>query len=831
MGKTDFESKKHRWIKTILAVTLAAFAAVGVAFYMDPRTPMLIKKTASLDISSVEYVNYQEDGERQVSATSDPQIYLHGVDAPVSGITVSLKEPMERDCPVQLYYAFKDSGFKEKNSKNFWIPEGATEFTVPKDGVATAIRLDIGRSEGIAVNIAQIKVEPAEGKLEILGGILSSGVFWVRIELLLVFFLLAASCVVFGWKKMAGFFYRYRWQAGIVAILFLTVNKIHGDSIAGYDIFVQPGTGSEFVDPVFGEERLIRTDEWVSATGKGLSSRFLAEPFGKYNDLIRGTQTVNPLYTGLGNLGGVGGNVFQIFYRLLGIEYGYYLEWNAAAVLTLLFTFEFFLILTKKKKLLSALGTALVVFSSFHLWWKIPSFLLYIHAIVVLFYYFFTTKDRRVKLLCAVLEPIAVANFVCMFYPAWQVPAAYMLLAFVVWMVHDNWDAVKSQKKEDWFLFGAALCICALLVVTYSSSISDKLEGMLTSVYPGARISTGGQGSLKLFYYFQGFAYPFADFGNASEAGTFCSLFPLPFLLGILYVVREKRRNWLICGLLGVGLVYLVYVYVGFPVWLSKLLLFSYSPTERAMDFVALTGVYLLILFASEKEGMSWTVQWPLGLAVSFAAVFLSLTVCRKLFPGYMIYVYMAVVLAVLSLMGMALVSRLDVRVSRGILLAVILFITAVGLQVRPLQRGLDAIDSKPLAKEIKRINEEDPGQKWIAASNSNILAAYVLACGASTINSVNDYPNLELWNRLDEEKQYNEVYNRYAHVVVDFCEGDTSFELIQPDLFKLHLSYGDLELTGVKYIVSDYSIADDGGAPFEEIYGEAGAYVYRIGG
>ena len=68
--------------------------------------------------------------------------------------------------------------------------------------------------------------------------------------------------------------------------------------------------------------------------------------------------------------------------------------------------------------------------------------------------------------------------------------------------------------------------------------------------------------------------------------------------------------------------------------------------------------------------------------------------------------------------------------------------------------------------------------------------------------------------------------------MVVDFCEGDTSFELVQPDLFKLHLSYEDLELTGVKYIVSDYNIMDDDGdGPFEEIYDEAGAYVYRVGG
>jgi hypothetical protein len=824
--------KKPRWVKNLLILMLAAVLAFGAALYMDSRISMMFKKTVSLEAGKTDYINYKEEGERIISASEDPQILLHGLDGAFSGVTIYLREPLESDCLAQLFYGFRDRGFSEKYSKRFWLEAGSMEIVLPMDGVATDVRIDIGAESGIILSISEIKMNPADKTLGVLGKILTSGRFWVRFELLFLLFALIGCYGIFGIKGFHGILYRYRWYLGLFLILFFTVNKLHGDSIAAYDSGVQPGMGSEFVQPVFGEPRHIRSDEWVSDTPKRLSSRFLAEPCGKYNDLIRGTETVNPVYAGVGNLGRLGYSPFGIFYRLLGVEYGYYFEWNAATILTLLFTFEFFLILTKKNKLLSVLGTALVVFSSFHLWWCIPSFLLYIHAIVVFFHYFFTTKSKKVKLLCAVGEPIAVANFATIFYPAWQVPAGYMLLALVVWLVHEDWESIKSQKKEAWMLFGAALVFCAVLVVSYVFSISDRLEGQLTTVYPGHRVSTGGEGSLKLFYYFQSFLYPFRSFGNPSEAGTFCSLFPLPFLAGLVYTVRTKKRNWLIFGLLLVGLILTVYVYVGFPLWLSKATFLSYSPSERAMDFVSLINVYLLVVLFCEKEEQKWNLKWPVGLAVSGVVVFASLYVCQKTFPGYMTGAYMILLLVILSLFGMSFLSSMNLRLYRGILALVILLCTATGLLVRPFQRGLDAIDSKPLAEEIRAVNEEDPGQKWVAVSEGNVLQAYVLACGAATVNSINDYPNLELWRKLDHGEIYNDVYNRYAHVVVELCKEETSFELKQDDLFKLNLSYQDLETAGIKYVVSDRRLeADSTEVSFKELYEEAGAYVYQVQG
>ena len=101
---------------------------------------------------------------------------------------------------------------------------------------------------------------------------------------------------------------------------------------------------------------------------------------------------------------------------------------------------------------------------------------------------------------------------------------------------------------------------------------------------------------------------------------------------------------------------------------------------------------------------------------------------------------------------------------------------------------------------------------------------------GVPTINSTNTYPNLELWRKLDPAGNYEDIYNRYAHVSVEFTEEDTSFELLYTDSILLKLSYKDFRKTGVKYIVSLEELASDQEeTELEEIYNEYGTYIYQV--
>jgi len=105
-----------------------------------------------------------------------------------------------------------------------------------------------------------------------------------------------------------------------------------------------------------------------------------------------------------------------------------------------------------------------------------------------------------------------------------------------------------------------------------------------------------------------------------------------------------------------------------------------------------------------------------------------------------------------------------------------------------------------------------------------------LVANGASVINSVNTYPNLELWSALDSDGSYSDVYNRYAYI--DCAIGDeTNFELIFPDHFAVTLTAEDVRATGATYWLSakDLTVWNTDDVSFEPVETSGPYTVYKI--
>jgi hypothetical protein len=144
---------------------------------------------------------------------------------------------------------------------------------------------------------------------------------------------------------------------------------------------------------------------------------------------------------------------------------------------------------------------------------------------------------------------------------------------------------------------------------------------------------------------------------------------------------------------------------------------------------------------------------------------------------------------------------------------------------------GLQCVYSRPTADAIKDITKMDDG-KWIAL-DGDYASSYATLCGANVINMVNTSPNLELWSKVDEDGQYVDAYNRFAHITVSFTDEDTSFSYEEaiPDYFTLDLSYKDISKLDVKYLISMHDIEelDNDYVKFEKIYDEDSFYIYEI--
>ncbi|MDE5853345.1 MAG: hypothetical protein K2G97_04800, partial [Oscillospiraceae bacterium] len=157
----------------------------------------------------------------------------------------------------------------------------------------------------------------------------------------------------------------------------------------------------------------------------------------------------------------------------------------------------------------------------------------------------------------------------------------------------------------------------------------------------------------------------------------------------------------------------------------------------------------------------------------------------------------------------------------------------ALGAFINPIQLGAQSIYNNPLVKKLQYINDEHGGQlKWLVMADNVIFNNLPIIVGAPTINSTNVYPDLQRWEKLDPNKKYKEIYNRYAHInFVLQNETESWFELNFLDRFTVHLNVNDLKLIDISYILTDkeLSIYDNMNAHINLVDSEGNYKIYHV--
>lgn len=376
-----------------------------------------------------------------------------------------------------------------------------------------------------------------------------------------------------------------------------------------------------------------------------------------------------------------------------------------------------------------------------------------------------------------------------------------------------------------------ALILCFGLVANYFLSMSEYIEVINNTAYPGARFDSGSYNLNKLFYYIQSPFYAFKDIGNPSETGVFFSLFPIPTIAILWCWIKEEKKDWLTGGLLLVQIPMLIYASFGIPEIVAKITLLSYTTSFRIVDIIGLIQIFFIVILFSRYKNTE-RFHWIIAISLSFGAAAIAAYYSWRDYPGYLNTIVMGVMILVIVGLSFVLMFKVNKQIQQATLIILAGISLFTGIYVRPISVGLSAIYAKPVAQEIMQITSNDKNTKWIAYGGGIETPAFAVACGAPTINSVNTYPNLSLWKRLDPNNQYNEIYNRYAHVKTVFTNNSTSFEIIQPDYIALNLSYEDIPKTGANYLFVNGELEFDtsnGYVSLEKIYDEYGASIYKL--
>ena len=151
------------------------------------------------------------------------------------------------------------------------------------------------------------------------------------------------------------------------------------------------------------------------------------------------------------------------------------------------------------------------------------------------------------------------------------------------------------------------------------------------------------------------------------------------------------------------------------------------------------------------------------------------------------------------------------------------------GALVNPIDHGVDVVYESNYIHEVENIVHNDPNGVWVV---QDLYFNSLLPVGAKTINSVNTYPDLEKWHTLDPSHQYENVYNRYAHIaVILHNDSDTQFGLISQDIIHLNINVNDLEKLNVSYFATPKNLEEfsNENVTFVKIYSEGPYNIYNV--
>ena len=439
---------------------------------------------------------------------------------------------------------------------------------------------------------------------------------------------------------------------------------------------------------------------------------------------------------------------------------------------------------------LAAFGAFWFCNSAYVICWSLwPAHVTFFAALACLSaYHLLHSEKKRVRLISSVLLGLSIPGFIMFLYPPWQVPVAYfviLLFAALVW--RDRlYVSITPRLKERLGYVVAAVLIGGGLTLSWLITCLPDLRAMSDAVYPGRRISLGGDYSLafllKGIYNFETIYRTPAALRNQSEASSFYYLFPAA-LIALVFATNLRKRlgvvGWVIGGYLVIALIFL---FVGFPAILSKLTLLSYVPSYRADLGIGLASILLSItvLVAASQQRRASRTLWTRPIVAAAAVTLLLLWHADNLmietegFPSRRLGIIAAVVGGVASYCLLAGFKKSFCTIVGAVVLGTtVLF--------NPLSTNLSHLYDAELSTEITRLNRQSSAPPlWVCFGGAH-TGALVTILGGRSMSGIQWPPQLSMWRVLDPAHLYEKFYNQYAEVSLDYLQDASRVSFSSP--------------------------------------------------
>ncbi len=594
--------------------------------------------------------------------------------------------------------------------------------------------------------------------------------------------------------------YKYRWFLAIALLLTLTMLKINGSSIGCFMPQLAVDADKELL---IGRNRPVRSDEWAVFTPMTISQFFNHSGILQYfGETFRACKT--DMFLEYGQPVWDIAVLFRPFhwgYLFLGLERGLSFFWCGRIIFLFMVSFEFCMLISKKNKFLSLAYAFLITFSPIVSWWVaingLVEMLVFGQLAIIIINHYLRSESFLIKCLLALALAFCAEAYLLTFYPAWQIPLAYVFLALLIWLIIENFDSIPFSLKKDIPAIAIFILVLAVATIYIFTKSQDTILAIMNTSYPGKRISTGGDYSLRDYFgYASNLFFPVAASTNACEFAKFFDFFPLGLIFTAMALIKDKKRDKLLLALVCVFFILSIYCLVGFPTMISKLTLLSFTPTNRAYIAIGFINILLLvrsISVLSKKHSRFERISFAIISALVVSII------SRQFIPGYISSFKQILILIVLLLSFICVASK---NYKKFALICIAITLIS-GFMVNPVRSGISNSYDNKVVSTIREVSQKDKDAKWITQGIGLPAINIPTLAGAPSINSTNVYPNIELWSKLDPEGKYYDAYNRYAHIAVILTEEETRFELPFADQLFLYLNPKDIDKLDVKYIFS----------------------------
>lgn len=627
-------------------------------------------------------------------------------------------------------------------------------------------------------------------------------------------------------NKVFEFIYKYRYYLSVLVIAICVFFQIHGSSINELNIF-----GIDH-NVLIGISRSIRSDEYNVNTLMAFSQYY--NNFGYFSSIFRATPTDMFIVYGQAVLDiAVIFRPFNIGYLFLNQGMGLSFFWISRLVVLLLVSFEMGMLITNKNRLLSLTYAILITLSPFVQWWfainGLVEQLIFGQLGVLLINLYMKTKDYRKRIISALLMIICIGGFLITFYPSWQIPFAYVFILLAIWIILKNKNEFEYGKK-DFLIILSSLIIFSIITAHILNNSYETIKIVMNTAYPGGEIFNGSGEWHNLLNYIASVFFPLTNINipvNTVENSVFIDFFPVPIILFLIVTFVQKTKDKLLWGLFGLYLLFMVFYFIILPDSIVSITLRNHIKTTRLLNVITFISVLILIRsLASLKEIKNKKIIIIFSIILSAIVVYLSTFYYSDYYLTWMI-----ISLVILYAIAFSSIFLAHSKKGKIAFLVCVIFISfTAGALVNPVDQGCDVIFENEYIHEVESIVQENPDANWIV--QVGMFIDYLTPVGAHTINSVHTYPDLDRWHIIDTNNESEDVYNRYSNIVVDFKkDGNTTFELIRPDVFHIILNVNDLEKLNVSYIATNNNLEDlnNEHVTFVRIYEYAEYRIYHV--